>query len=229
MIPFDCPTCGGRLEVPDEYVGRQCRCPSCGTVAVVHSGRTRGAGDTAHGPAAGADDIAAALSASWHPASHDDPAPAGAGGNVQYDLSLIFGTPAAAGEAPAATQGAAADAEAPPAEPFPSEPLFAMPSAGVGSTRSAPTAPPEYAGVRAVGVLSVALGGVCALGGVGLLLALAGDALLSDDLSGALAAGWPGLAVAIGLLVGGTLQVALGLLTLCVRDLARNSFHLRRL
>jgi len=212
MIPFNCQTCGGRLEVPDEYLGRSCRCPSCGTVGRVSTGRAEDVGGLAGGAVAGADDVAAALSASWRAAPRESPPETGTGGSVQYDLSGLFDAHAGPAEGPPGPQGDPADSGG----PWQAVPLFAAPSAGAAP----PVAVPEYFGLRVMGILYVVVGAGCLLGAVAICVTAVVEAVLGKPLLGPLG-GWPGLAAAIGLFLAGIVQVGLGLLASCVRDLAR--------
>lgn len=212
MIPFNCQTCGGRLEVPDEYLGRSCRCPSCGTVGRVSTGRPEEVGELAGGAVAGADDVAAALSASWHAAPREGPPETGTGGSAQYDLTTLFDAHAGPAEATPGPQGDPADSGG----PWQAVPFFTAPSAGAAP----PVAAPEYFGLRVMGILYVVVGAACLLGAVAIFVTAVVEAVLGRALLGPLG-GWPGLAAGIGLFLAGIVQVGLSLLASCVRDLAR--------
>jgi hypothetical protein len=80
-----------------------------------------------------------------------------------------------------------------------------------------------------MGIFYIVCGLVCWLIGLVVLVVLVVSGLRSGDMFSIVASGGLGLTVAVGLFILGLLQVGMGQLFLCVRDLARNSFHLRRL
>jgi hypothetical protein len=178
----------------------------------VSTGRPEEVGELIGGATAGVDDVAAALSASWRAAPREGPPETGAGGSMQYDLSTLFDAHAGAAEAPAGPQADASDSGG----PWQAVPLFTMPSAGPAP----PVAVPEYFGLRVAGVLCVVAGGACLVGSAALAAAVIAGILLGRNLVGPLG-GATGLAAAVGLLVAGVMQIGLGTVALCLRDLAR--------
>jgi hypothetical protein len=143
------------------------------------------------------------------------------------------GTEAAAGPEAGAPSSDAAAATA-EAEPDSAEvpPIVAMPAGPHGTVAApAPAAakPPGYLGVRIMGIFYIVCGLACWLIGLGVMLYLVADILQSGDLRAAVLSASLFLAIAFGLFILGLVQVGMGQLFLCVRDMARNSFHLRKL
>jgi len=249
MIPFICLQCGQKLEVPEDYVGQKIRCPVCATIATVYAPKAASSGpeivlkDTGKSR-----DVAAVLEAKFHGHGPGEKAVPGAGGTKQYDLSSVSTPPAeatgetaetaekpAADGAPvAAPSSSATEAAEAAAEPDSAEtpPIVAMPAGPHGTVAApAPAAArlPGYLGVRIMGIFYIVCGIACWLIGLAVMLYLVVGGLRSGDLQAAILSGGLGLAIAIGLFILGLVQVGMGQLFLCVRDLARNSFHLRKL
>jgi len=102
-------------------------------------------------------------------------------------------------------------------------------SARPASPRVHAVEPPSYGGVTFIGSLFCVLGALRWGVGAIVLLVLVAAAVKSGDAWVAFAAGTTGLVIGVLLLVAGFVLVGLGQVFFCVRDLARNSFWLRRL
>jgi hypothetical protein len=118
--------------------------------------------------------------------------------------------------------------------------LAAAVSAAAAPRRRLPAVPvPTYAAVGIIGWLMIVLGALTILGGIALaVLAVAGGAMADSQppppgmfrssspsvLPLILASSLPMLAVAI---VSGIMQIGVGQLLLCIRDMAINSFYVR--
>jgi len=249
MIPFICLQCGQKLEVPEDYVGQKIRCPVCATIATVYAPKAAASGPEIVLPDTGKSrDVAAVLEAKFHGHGPGEKAVPGAGGTKQYDLSAVLTPPAeatgetaetaekpAADGAPvAAPSSSATEAAEGEAEPDSAEtpPIVAMPVGPHGKVASpAPAAarPPGYLGVLFIGYSIIVSGILCWLSGLGVVLFLVVEGFRSGDLRAAILSVDLSRAIAVGLFILGLVLVGMGQLFLCVRDMARNSFHLRKL
>jgi hypothetical protein len=88
---------------------------------------------------------------------------------------------------------------------------------------------PAYSGIKFIGYLFMLCGLLCWGIGVPWLISIVVRALSSGDSDVMLLMGGIGLPVGAGLFILGFVQIGMGQLFLCIRDMARNSFHLRRL
>ncbi len=232
MITFDCDTCGHSVRVKDEFAGRKGKCPKCGAVLQIP-------GDAPEPEPVTAESASEATPVAPPVRADEPPDPL-----AQLAQSAARPAPKRPTAPPAAPVAAPAPRPAAP-EPKPAKAKEAKPPKAETARPATPDEPaerppgrlpPKYAAMKGVAIVFLALGLLLiviglSIGAVGLLRA----GTVTYETSGVekagqilTAAAGPLLAAA-AMVLNGVMLVGLGQLFVCVRDIAQNTYYLRRL